>query len=179
MATAPQQAARPTQPNRPKKNNKPRQNNGASGATNKPNTRRNNNNKPRNQQQGKPQRPANNGYDPYDNRSGGSAIITKPPVWGNETAAPALKNEPTGNNRNKRKNNRPKNKKNAPNNLKKNNRKHLEIPRKENGAFDFTDADLAEDTGLQVVSRDPTSEIKFADFAAYLEAQNRGGNEED
>ena len=43
-----------------------------------------------------------------------------------------------------------------------------ETPKTENGVFDFSEKELAEDQSLQVISRSGNSEVKFASFEDFL-----------
>lgn len=174
-------------------------------------------------------------FDPYENLTGGSAIITKKPVWGSEDGYasqsernPVEKNTPRqkaaegegGPNKHRRSRKRgksgnasdaaqlrestppdsaaqrpekeqlpQKNKQNSQNKSKNSriNPKFMqqnteatvnqayaqksapkaETPKNENGVFDFSEAELAEDSALKVISRD-NSATKYASFEDFL-----------
>ncbi|MFV0411729.1 MAG: DEAD/DEAH box helicase [Oscillospiraceae bacterium] len=113
---------------------------------------------------------------PYENRTGGGAIITRRPVWASaeneaektEQAAPLQKGEENT----VGKNNRSRGGKNHANRGKKpvsaqpQAEKAPEIPKK-NGVYNFTEEELAEDKGLQVISR-ADGETKYSSFEEFL-----------
>ncbi len=115
---------------------------------------------------------------PYDNRGGGRAIITKRPVWALEASAQPVQgeNDMSRNNRRRRgkghgaQNNpqpesapQPKGQARRPAAAAKN----APIPKNERGVFDFSEEELAEDQSLRLIS--PTSgENKYASFEDYL-----------
>lgn len=110
---------------------------------------------------------------PYENRTGGQAIITKTPVWGSGMPVPPPKGEEdmTKKNNRKRKSRGGQNKKRQPENLPRQDKpqqeKAPELPKNANGVFDFSEAELAEDKALKVISRGST-ETKYANFEDFL-----------
>lgn len=125
-------------------------------------------------------------FDPYENLTGGKAIITKRPVWstGDAPASPQNEGDTDMSRNRKRRGNRGRGKQGTPeeqqgaakeaspakqqSNEKK---KAPAIPKNENGVFDFSEAELSEDTGIKVVSRSDNTATKFASFEDYLKNQ--------
>lgn len=112
---------------------------------------------------------------PYENLTGGKAIVTKRPVWGNaagEKLVSVEKGEEDMNRNNRRRSNKNRNRSNEPKAKPEPPPKEKlpEIPKDEHGIFDFSEAELAEDKGLRVVSRN-TGETKYASFEDFLKDQ--------
>lgn len=128
--------------------------------------------------------PAQQGANPYENRSGGQAIVTKRPVWNTGEAtgpAPAEGGAPKQQAENgtgasssgrggKRRGGRGRGGSRPPAAGKNGgNQKKQEIRKNERGIFDFTEAELAEDTAIRLVSRSTQSdEVKYTSFEDYL-----------
>ncbi|MDL2324228.1 DEAD/DEAH box helicase [Ruminococcaceae bacterium OttesenSCG-928-A16] len=130
--------------------------------------------------QSRPQARGKNGpppINPYENRTGGQAIITKKPIWGGSMPAPPTKGEDEMS----RNNNRRRGGKNRGGQNKKNNQqpaganapvrpkaeKPPELPKNEKGVYDFSESELSEDKGIKVISRG-NGEVKYASFEDYL-----------
>ena len=115
---------------------------------------------------------------------GGHTIVTRRPVWGSDpapakpaaarpqagTAKPSQQqkgeNDMGRNNRNRNRRGRgnaPQEQASSPASAP----GRLEKPKNENGVFDFSERELAEDQGLQVISR-TQGEVKFANFEDFL-----------
>ncbi len=122
-------------------------------------------------QDGPRQTPAN----PYENRTGGAAIITKRPVWSNLPPAPlpgSNKGEDDMSRNNRRRHGQKRHggpeapartaaaapKKEQPPAIKKN----------EKGVFDFSEEELSQDHSLRLISGKGPDEIKYASFEEYL-----------
>ncbi len=113
-------------------------------------------------------------FDPYDNLTGGKAIVTKRPVWsqGEAEPAPVVKapvpsqapsSQGAGNgNKNKNTSNRKPAPAPAPAE-----KPHKETPKDEKGVYNFSEDELAEDSGLKVISR-KQSGTKYASFEDFL-----------
>ena len=125
-------------------------------------------------------------FDPYDNLTGGKAIVTKRPVWSQgdtETAAPVATKAPSaptapvapaataaqpnqpqgGTNAKKNKNNNVK----RPAPAAPVEKKHEETPKGEKGVYNFSEDELAQDSSLKVISRKQTG-TKYASFEDFL-----------
>lgn len=109
--------------------------------------------------------------DPYANRTGGSAIVNKRPIWGDAPATaepPAPKGDETmarNNNRRRGGKNRNKNRQEA--NPPKEAAAKPVKPQNPNGVYDFSEEELAKDDSIQVISR-TNSETKYASFEDFL-----------
>lgn len=116
-------------------------------------------------------------YDPYENLTGGKAIVTKRPVWADETPAPAAPSGEEGeqdmsrNNRRRSSKNRAAAKPQEPEKREAAPVKEKPVetltPNAPNGVYDFTEAELAQDKSIRVISR-TSSETKYASFDDYL-----------
>lgn len=112
-------------------------------------------------------------FNPYENRTGGRAIITKKPIWGSSMQEAPLKGEDemARNNNRRRKNRDAQNKNQRPAEplppAKPKAEKPAELPQNEKGVYDFSEHELAEDNGIQVISRG-NGETKYANFEDFL-----------
>lgn len=110
---------------------------------------------------------------PYENLPAGRAIITKRPVWATEAPPlPGQKGDDDSMGRNNRgRGGKSRNKQNKPvQGQKAAAPKQQSAPvilKNENGVFDFSEAELAEDNALKVISRTST-EAKYASFEDFL-----------
>lgn len=112
-------------------------------------------------------------FDPYDNLTGGKSIVNKRPVWADATSTP---NEPPAqqgdvqmgkNNRRRGGKNRGKNR-TPGQSPKEDAAKQTKV--NENGVYDFSEQELAEDNSIQVISR-KSGEVKYASFEDFLKDQ--------
>ena len=130
------------------------------------------NNRPK---RGGPGRPADN---PYDNRTGGAAIVTKRPVWSNmpqtgDASADKGDEDMSRNNRRRRggkKRSGPDGQAGAQpqSSGREDPKNQTRIKKNEKGVFDFTEEELAEDTSLRLISTSEPGEAKYASFDDYL-----------
>ncbi len=155
-----------------KRNNKPNQNtdkNEAQGKSGKANTPV----RSKKPQSKNARTQRNNAQNPYENRTGGNAIVYKRPAWSTSQKDEASENKESfdtsrpntkrskGKNRNPRQggdNFTQKRQKDTPPQIKKN----------EKGIFDFSEEELAKDTSLRLISTEAPSEVKYASFEEYL-----------
>ncbi len=154
-----------------KRNNKPNQNNDKNEAQGK-STAANASRRSKKPQSKNTRNQRNNAQNPYENRTGGNAIVYKRPAWSTQQDESTESNEnldtartntrrSKGKNRGPRQNNdglTQKRQKDAPQQIKKN----------EKGIFDFSEEELAEDTSLRLISTEAPSEVKYANFEEYL-----------
>ncbi len=118
-------------------------------------------------------------YNPYENRSGGKAIVTRKPIWNTEPAG-AEKNDAANKegDANMGRNNRRrggrgrggKNRNEQGQNHGNGEQKAQGAKQNENGVFDFSEEELAQDDSLKVISR-TNSEVKYANFEDFLKHQ--------
>ncbi len=121
----------------------------------------------------KPRAQRNSTQNPYENRTGGNAIVYKRPTWSTQQQdESAESNENLDTSRANTRRSKGKNRGARQNSDSPTQKRQKDVPpqtkKNEKGIFDFSEEELAKDTSLRLISTEAPSEVKYANFEEYL-----------